>query len=83
MILAGEKTEEYRDIKQYWSKRFIGRNYDIIRFKNGYGKDRPVIDVECKSIGIGYGVQSHGAPKGIEVYIIRLGKIIRSDNIID
>lgn len=32
MILAGIKTEEYREIKPYWEKRFInyfGRHYDF------------------------------------------------------
>ena len=81
MILSGEKKEEYREIKPYWDKRFIGKNYGIVRFKNGYGKNSPVMDIECRSIGIGYGTISHGAPKGLEVYIIRLGEIIRSENI--
>lgn len=32
MIISGEKTEEYREIKPYWEKRFtnyFGRHYDF------------------------------------------------------
>lgn len=32
MILSGIKTEEYREIKEYWEKRFdnyFGRHYDF------------------------------------------------------
>ena len=32
MILSGEKTEEYRDIKPYYNLRLIGREYDTASF---------------------------------------------------
>ena len=81
MILAGHKWEEYREIKPYWDKRFIGRVYDIVRFKNGYGKDVPTIDLEWKGCHKGYGMQKHGAPVGKEVYVITLGRLMESSNI--
>jgi len=74
MILSGEKTEEYRDIKPYWDKRLIGNSFDIIRFRNGYKKDSSTFDIECKGISKGFGWVTWGAPKINAVYIIKLGK---------
>ena len=34
MILAGEKTEEYRDIKPYWVARFFHNNSNIVDVRN-------------------------------------------------
>lgn len=62
MIKAGVKKEEYREVKPYWSTRLMNDNpiagttsmkqFDIIRFRNGYSPDSPVIDVECLDVGI-------------------------------
>lgn len=41
MIASGEKKEEYREIKPFWSKRLENRNYDNIIFQLGYSKDAP------------------------------------------
>ena len=35
-IVNGTKTIEYRDKTDYWKKRIEGREYDIIKFRNGY-----------------------------------------------
>ena len=58
MILSGEKKEEYREIKPYWNRVFStyikikGKVYHpsdvIIRFSNGYAKNRRQFDIECK-----------------------------------
>ena len=34
LILSGEKTTEYRDVKPYWITRLEGKTYDEIHFKN-------------------------------------------------
>jgi len=65
MIAAGEKPEEYREIKKYWGRRFIkaglldpdgrptGKTAEVL-FVNGYGKDHPAIQATVKlSIGQG------------------------------
>ena len=58
------KKEEYREIKEYWTKRLLVRNltnytkvwrtrfrvFDEIHFTNGYGKDKPFMRVVCKGI---------------------------------
>jgi hypothetical protein len=87
MILSGEKTEEYREVKPYWTKRlsrtgvdkvFIPKEFDIVEFRNGYGKDAPMMRVVCNGIVYGEGNTSWGAPKNVHVYKIKLGNIISS-----
>ena len=72
-IVKGEKTEEYREIKPYWSKRISGKEYDEIHFTNGYGKDKPFMRVEYK----GYEVKTW---LGTPVYALKLGKILEVRN---
>jgi len=74
MILSGEKKEEYREIKPYWSKRFEGKSYDVIVFRNGYHKDSPSFRVKILEIEVGYGKPKWGAPKE-KVYILKLGEV--------
>ena len=68
------KKEEYREIKPYWVKRLVNRNYDVIRFRNGYSPDSPVFDIEFKGLARGIGMPEWGAPKS-PVFIIKLGEI--------
>lgn len=37
-IKAGTKLEEYRLVTEYWKKRLIGKNYDVIELCLGYPK---------------------------------------------
>ena len=62
-IVNGTKTIEYRDKTDYWKKRIEGREYDIIKFRNGYAKDAPTMLVEYN----GYDITDR--------YEIKLGKI--------
>lgn len=75
MIASGEKKEEYREIKEYWSKRFNRENvYTHVLFVNGYGKSRPRVEKEIKEIIIGKPKEGW-CPKEFlnkEYYIIRL-----------
>jgi hypothetical protein len=64
-IARGLKNEEYRELKDYWKTRLEGRTYDIVRFRNGYAKDAPVMDVEF-----------FGVEKRQDCYAIRLGKVL-------
>ena len=67
MISAGEKTEEYREIKPYWIERlttncevaydvaaetYCGMVYTHVLFINGCRKDSPRIEKEIESITI-------------------------------
>lgn len=35
-IKIGKKKEEYREFKEYWTKRLTSKEYDIIAIKLGY-----------------------------------------------
>ena len=78
LILSSVKTEEYREIKPYWDTR-LSKEYDIIRFRNGYKKDSPVFDVELKGIKKGTGKREWGGSSEV-VYILQLGQILTSLN---
>lgn len=70
---AREKLEEYREIKPYWMTRFRKR-YDIVNFRNGYGRAAPRMRFVLKGIKIGFGNKSWGAPAVDAVYILELGE---------
>ena len=80
MIKSGEKKEEYREIKSYWTKRLgfedkgTGRVLSVERyvlFRNGYSSNSPTI--KCKvSIYQDYGVPSWGASIGEVYYVLKI-----------
>ena len=72
-ILSGEKTIEFRKITPYWTKRLENREYEYIHFVNGYGKDKPWMDVEIKEI--------EKEDVYYEEYKIYLGEVLRKGNI--
>lgn len=92
MIASGEKKEEYRQDKPYWKNRFVKEGYwhsqtckdfEIVRFKNGYAKDAPTIDVECKGIRIADLDEVNPAwfgrfqdYEGCRIFIITLGEVL-------
>jgi len=76
MIASGEKKEEYREIKPYWMKRFVGKSYKVVQFRNGYSENSPTMVMELKCITVGIGKKEWGAPDK-KVYILHLGDFIR------
>ena len=64
-IAAGTKTEEYRAIKPYWTKRLSRHDFNEVWFKNGYAKDAPFMRVEFK----GFDIRN-------DKYVIKLGKVL-------
>lgn len=79
MILSGEKTEEYREIKDYWTRRLASKLPipDRVRFRNGYRPDSRVIVCELKSIDVGHGRPEWGAPEEV-CYVLKLGSIVET-----
>ena len=75
MILSGEKSEEYREIKPYWEKRLLPVRYDVIEFRNGYGSKRPAFIIQYNNIKIGVGKEKWGAPRK-QVFILSLGSVL-------
>lgn len=94
MILSGEKTEEYREIKPYWEKRFtnyFGKHWEAdnvvwneqprkILFRNGYGDDKPQFFAGC-TIREDYGKEEWGAKKGQKYYVLQIHRIFGERNI--
>ena len=83
MILSGEKKEEYREIKSYWVKRLADittlspLGYDLIEFRNGYGKDASRFRIEYKGITTGLAKGEWSDNWQGEVFVISLGNIIK------
>lgn len=71
MIESGIKTEEYREIKPYWTKRLL-RRYDYVMFSYGYTKRRMIFKIEW--IRTGTGNSEWGAVHGRQYYVIKLGE---------
>lgn len=85
MIASGEKQEEYREIKPYWSRRFLSHNallnpYFFVLFRNGYAKDAPEIMLELKSITIGGAKPEWSDNWQGDVFVLRLGQIINANS---
>lgn len=94
MIRSGEKKEEYREIKSYWTSRFLGKELDFkdlpkvcvaqcepiltVILKNGYSKSSPTIKCKCK-LRIGQGKQEWGAEEGREYYILEILEVQDND----
>lgn len=91
-IASGRKKYEYREITPFYMKRLIDnpgtdnyipqimffKHYDAIRFHRGQGSPTTML-VECETIFRGMGDPKLGAPNH-EVFIIKLGKIIKQND---
>lgn len=85
MIKDGIKKEEYREIKEYWTGRFINNLYDLsiytdntikeaqgtLAFKNGYQKNAPKIKCFVNLVQ-DYGKEEWGAEKGKLYYVLKI-----------
>lgn len=92
MILLGEKTEEYREMKPYYQTRFcnwfgiiVGKDGRIVRpchgsqpvvFRNGYHRNAPFLVAMC-TVEVGEGREEWGAEKGKRQFILKIHKIIK------
>ncbi len=89
MILSGEKTEEYREIKKYYDERlskcfpteFMGETYhpivENIHFFNGpyLSTDLPNFKIKFEGAEKREGNPKWGAVKGVEYYVLKLGEV--------
>ena len=88
-ILSGEKTEEYREIKSYWVTRLTNQNpdgtvngdefykkFDAVKFTNGYLINAPSFTIECKGIEMKEIEHEFFHDGKVDVFAIKLGKII-------
>lgn len=85
MILLGEKKEEYRELKPYWTTRFMkvfefkdgtptGEDTKEIILRNGYGANTPYIKVLC-TLQVKTGKPEWGAEPDILYYVLKIQKI--------
>ena len=78
MIRSGEKREEYREIKPYYTSRFSPFLKTIapihVRLRNGYRRQSPYIDILCW-LSIGEGLERWGAKTGIRYFILHIEKV--------
>ena len=83
----GEKKTEYRRHSAWIKSRLENRNYDVVKFVNGYGSDKPYFivqflgyQIETKSHTIKY---SNGLTVNVTKgdYSITLGEIVEKGNI--
>lgn len=85
LIKSGVKTEEYREIKEYWNQRLRPngdiKEFDFIEFKNGYSKTSPVLITECNGITIGNPKQAGANLFENDVFIISIGRIVWSNEL--
>lgn len=68
-IAHGTKRWEFREVKPYWRARLEGRTYKTVRFKNGYGANAPVIELEFKGVTV-------RTVKQVQLYCIELGRFV-------
>lgn len=84
MIVAGIKTEEYREIKEYWARRFMGHDnllnpYFFVRFRNGYSANAPVACYQIKEIIMGDIRPEWGDGMTGRAFVIKLGKKVSNE----
>jgi hypothetical protein len=53
------------------------KQFDTVRFTNGYARHSPKIEVECLGISIAIGIEEWGAKPNKEYFVIKLGEIIK------
>ena len=81
MIRSGEKKEEYREIKPYWTSRLVKNGYpNTIILRNGYRKESPKIKCRCR-LSIGLGKEEWGAITGTKYYILEILEILEVRNV--
>lgn len=79
MIKSGEKKEEYREIKPYWTKR-LTKNLPMwetgfVKFRNGYGNDK--LSITCKVLmSKRKGKEEWGAEPGKEYYVLEIVEVL-------
>lgn len=74
MVASGEKREEYREPSHWILSRLQGRQYDVVRFRNGYSPKSPVCVCEYKGWGFGNGKPKWGGD--LDIIIIKLGRVL-------
>ena len=93
MIVSGEKKEEYREIKPYYTVRFRNAMYGVGRvrasdpeylgwnwiiLRNGYNRNAPFVYAKVK-IRIGKGKPEWGAEPDTDYYVLEILDLMSKD----
>ena len=92
VMIIGEKVNEYRKYTPWLKSRLYYpdmriKEYDIVRFKNGYKKDSPAFDVEYNYFEFSPITITHTYSSGFTFTVkkndicIHLGKVLKTYNI--
>lgn len=81
-ILAGN-DEELEPIKYFKDSGFSFKDFDFARLCLAYAKNRPEIDIEIKNVKIGIGEKKWGAEENELYFVIELGDILETRNILE
>ena len=86
LMLSGQKQVEIRKRSEWIQQRLINKDYDIIRFVNGYGKEKPFFTCKFKGYVIAkkdeeltFGNEIVNVKKGD--YKIFFGDVIEKGNV--
>lgn len=86
VMVTGEKTKEYRRPSKWILSRLINKEYDVVEFANGYGKDKPRFTCEYRGYLISASERSITFSNGLALdvksgdVVILLGKVISVEN---
>ena len=74
--MRGEKIEEFRRYNDYWIKRLVGRDYDMIHYRWAYPSKEQQKDRMVSMPYLGYKLKTithkHFGPDPVEVFAIAL-----------
>lgn len=84
LIKSGQKTEEYRELNEYWKKRFgfkqgYYKGYKYVEFRNGYGLGVPKFKIELLEIVITSPNPKFEENKDFDIqtcFVLRLGRLL-------
>lgn len=72
---SGEKTEEYRLVTTFWSKRILARKYDRLIITRGYPKRDDMskrIDIPYQGYEVKVITHPHFGPEPVKVFAIKV-----------
>jgi len=70
------KNLPYTNAELYFWAGWKNHTFSKIKFTNGYAKNSPSFEIECKGIEIKEGKTGRGAEPGVKYFVIKLGEIL-------
>jgi hypothetical protein len=74
-VKAGTKKEEYREYKDYWIKRLVGKDFRTVTIQLGYSNQRLVFPYKGYRISTIKHLEFAGGQKAVPVFIIPLERL--------